>query len=349
MNSLKKRYKNQTLKWLLIISFPFQFLVTRSEEFKNSSFIEFYNDNYLSISNLRNRFFSFFTISIGDILYFLFTILLLNYIYKNRSYYFNFKTHFFLDILALVSFINIFFQISWGLNYLSKPLETKLNINKSYSVEDLEKTISYLINKTNYLHQKLSKSDTSAINFPFNKKEAVLMLEEEKIGIAKNSLWSNALCYLGYSGYINPFTNEAQVNKRIPMINYLTTIAHEQSHQTGIAREDESNFLAFIKTTSNSNEYIQYAGYCFALRYCLSDLFKKKPNNAKIFLKDISQGVIKNFNESDQFWSKYQNPIEPFFKKIYDRFLKINNQKSGIKSYSEVVSLLIFDIKKHID
>ena len=29
--------------------------------------------------------------------------------------------------------------------------------------------------------------------------------------------------------------------------------------------------------------------------------------------------------------------------------LKINNQKSGIKSYSEMVSLLVFDLKKHID
>ena len=349
MNSLTKPYKTQTLRWLLIISFPFQLLLTRNEEFKNSSFVEFYNNNYLYISSLRNRFFSLITFSVGDILYFLFTIILLNYLYKNRLYYFNFKTHFFLDIIILVSFINIFFQISWGLNYLSKPLEKKLNINTFYSLEDLEKTISYLINKTNYLHQKLSKSDTSAVNFPFNKKEAILILKEEKIGITKNSLWSNTISYLGYSGYINPFTNEAQVNKRIPMINYLTTIAHEQSHQRGIARENESNFMAFITTTSNSNEYVQYAGYCFALRYCLSDLFKKKPNNAKILYEDISQGVIKNFNESDQFWIKYQNPIEPIFKKIYDRFLKINNQKSGIKSYSEMVSLLVFDLKKHID
>ena len=53
---------------------------------------------------------------------------------------------------------------------------------------------------------------------------------------------------IGFSGYLNPFTLEAHVNEKIPMISYLTTIAHEQSHQTGIAHENESNFWAFKKT-----------------------------------------------------------------------------------------------------
>ena len=154
---------------------------------------------------------------------------------------------------------------------------------------------------------------------------------------------------MGYSGYLNPFTLEAQVNNKIPMISYLTTIAHEQSHQDGIALENESNYWAFKKTSTNRNSYIKFAGYSFALRYCLSDLYSINPIKAKILANKISPGVKKNFNAINKFWSNYKNPFEPFFKKTYDIFLKINSQKSGIKSYNEMVSLVVFDLKNDIE
>ncbi|MDG2372471.1 MAG: DUF3810 domain-containing protein [Flavobacteriaceae bacterium] len=349
MNKLNNYNKNYLIKWLLAISFPFQFILIQKEGFLNSTFFHFYVDNYKYISDLRTSFFSFFLISIGDIFYSLFVVLSIVYFLKNKSYYFNYKTRFFIDIISVLSFINIFFQLSWGLNYQSQPLEIKLKIDKSYSEEDLEKTISYLIFKTNYLHKKLSKNDTSAIKFPFNKKEARLLLEDEDTGIVKNSLWNTPLSYMGYSGYINPFTLEAQVNAKIPMISYLTTIAHEQSHQKGVAAENESNYWAFKNTSTNKNPYVKYAGYSFALRYCMSNLYKRNSKKARILSEEIFPGVKKNFNDINEFWKKYQNPFEPIFKKTYDKFLKINNQKSGIASYNEMVSLVIFDLKNDIN
>ncbi|MFQ3351369.1 MAG: hypothetical protein ACI914_000614, partial [Candidatus Marivariicella framensis] len=57
----------------------------------------------------------------------------------------------------------------------------------------------------------------------------------------------------------------------------------------------------------------------------------------------------KNFNDINKFWNKYKNPLEPIFKKSYDSFLKINNQKLGISSYNKMVSLVIFDLKNDIE
>jgi capsule polysaccharide export protein KpsC/LpsZ len=39
----------------------------------------------------------------------------------------------------------------------------------------------------------------------------------------KKSLLSLPLTYMGFAGYLNPFTNEAQVNDKIPMYNFPTT------------------------------------------------------------------------------------------------------------------------------
>ena len=57
---------------------------------------------------------------------------------------------------------------------------------------------------------------------------------------------------MGFSGYINPFTLEAQINMKIPKLNYITTASHEMAHQLGISNESEANFVAFISSINNS-------------------------------------------------------------------------------------------------
>ncbi len=99
----------------------------------------------------------------------------------------------------------------------------------------------------------------------------------------------------------------------------------------------------------NSNyNYFIYVSVTFFLCYCLNELSKRDPNKCKQLVKKINSGILKNFNESSTFWEKYQNPLEVVFKKIYDLFLKSNNQKKGIKSYSYVVALIVnYELQKN--
>ena len=50
---------------------------------------------------------------------------------------------------------------------------------------------------------------------------------------------------------------------------------------------------------------------------------------------------LKNFKEVNDFWKKYDNPLEIIFNKIYHKYLRANGQKSGVKSYNEMVGLVI--------
>ncbi len=58
---------------------------------------------------------------------------------------------------------------------------------------------------------------------------------------------------------------------------------------------------------------------------------------------------MKNLQEKRSYNEKFKNPFEPYIKKIYDIFLKSNNQMSGIKSYNLVVNLLIQDYQSKIN
>jgi hypothetical protein len=146
---------------------------------------------------------------------------------------------------------------------------------------------------------------------------------------------------MGFGGYLNPFTNEAQVNILKPKYSTPLTITHEMAHQTGIGSESECNFIGFIAASKNEDLYFQYAAYTTIVRYCLSNLEKTQEGSLEKFLKTINKGILKNFDENEQFWEKYHTPIDTAFEIFYDNYLKANQQQDGLESYSKFVGLMI--------
>ena len=146
---------------------------------------------------------------------------------------------------------------------------------------------------------------------------------------------------MGFSGYLNPFTNEAHVDGLIPTYNFPTTACHEVAHQLGYAAENEANFIGSLAAIHNEDIYFQYSGYTFALRYCLAELFRRDQELYNTILPSINKGILRNYEEARIFWMAYENPLEPVFKKTFDSFLKANNQSAGMKSYNYAVALLV--------
>jgi hypothetical protein len=146
---------------------------------------------------------------------------------------------------------------------------------------------------------------------------------------------------MGFGGYLNPFTNEAQVNDKMPMYNFPTTVCHEMAHQLGYASESEANFIGFLASIKNENLYFQYSGYSYALRYCLGNWRIRDEKVFEDLLKTIHPGILKNYQESEDFWKQYETFIEKGFQDFYDNFLKFNQQKDGLGGYSKFVDLMV--------
>ena len=157
----------------------------------------------------------------------------------------------------------------------------------------------------------------------------------------KKSLWSLPLTYMGFSGYLNPFTNEAQVNYKIPKLGMIVTAAHETAHQIGIAKESDANLLGYLGALKQEDIHYQYAATIYALRYCLRTLERDAYADLQIITAKTTVGVLYNLNENPAFWSQYKGISSMFFKMFYGNFLKATNQKEGIHSYNRFVDLLI--------
>tara|TARA_B110000263_G_scaffold119784_1_gene104239 strand:+ start:1144 stop:2214 length:1071 start_codon:yes stop_codon:yes gene_type:complete len=306
---------------------------------------------YKFSSEISLYIFGTFTFSLGDILYLTLPLLLWYILKKENTRRKNLK-----NIFQFIATLYILFNFQWGLNYYRIPLEEKLLIKKKYELNSLIKVTELFINNTNSIHKRISNSDTLPVilNHKINKElflesiESIKRLKKEnitngypfKISI-KKSLFSTPLSYMGFNGYINPFTLEAQINTNTPELYLPTTISHEIAHQIGYSAEDEANFIGIMAAIKSKNIFISYSGNVQALRYFLNEIYKIDKTKFDLLIIKVNKGIIKNIKLADKQLKEYNNPLETYFKDFYGMFLKANNQKEGIKSYNMVVSLLV--------
>lgn len=323
---------------------------------KFPEFIENYYSNglYPLLSKTLRYTLGWLPFSFGDLVYTLAFIYIVRWLITNRKRLLKDFKNWLIDIFAAVSIIYIAFHLLWALNYYRLPLHEKLNINAQYTTETLITVTEKLIKKSNAIHLQIESNDSIKVEFPYSKNEVLTKIPlgyealaktfphlEYKGKSIKKSLLSWPLTYMGFSGYLNPLTNEAQVNSLIPIFKIPTTASHEVAHELGYAAENEANFIGCLAATSHEDIYFNYSGYTFGLRHCLHEIHRRDPKEYERLVATINTGIIKNYQEVRAFWESRKNPIEPFFQSTYNSFLIANNQTDGMKSYSYVVALLV--------
>jgi hypothetical protein len=341
------------LKYKLITFLLLQIIAIRIVAFF-PDFVEKYYSNgfYRFLSEYSRKMFAQVGFSVGDVMYGVVIIWLIILIIKSKKN-FTWKR----AVIGLLNGISIFyflFHLFWGMNYYRVPLTEKLDLTYDYTYHDLINFTDKLIEEANALHQQMTGSDSLRVDNPYSNHE---IFEKSLNGYnnlaqdyhefayttlcVKNSLLSTPLSYMGFGGYMNPFSGEAQVNALLPKYTFPTTTLHEMAHQIGYASESEANFIGYLASVYNEDMYFKYSGTIVALRYCLRNIERMTPGQLEYFLEKINYGIRLNFQQSEDFWDSYQTPIETVFEVFYDNFLKANAQEEGMETYSKFVGLLI--------
>ena len=318
----------------------------------NAEFVETYYSNtiYKKISLYLRKLFGLVNFSIGDIFYAIVIIIfIIGFFHAIKK-----RKLFFLQIVNFISIFYFLFHVLWGYNYNRIPLSDKMEINTNYTDDDLLKFTEKMIQRTNTTHFLITKNQHLKVVVPYSTEQIFAQCSTGFENISakffylkldnqstKKSLFSVPLSYMGFGGYLNPFTNEAHINVEMPKHTFAMTASHEMAHQLGLASESECNFIGYLAASSNKNLYVKYSAESFALRYCLKFIQLKNPNKFKSLLAKVNAGILANFDESDVFWSKHQSVVETGFKIFYDQFLKANQQKDGLQGYGKFLNLLI--------
>ncbi len=350
-------------KYILPILLLVQILMLHVLGYFSTVVESFYSNGiYIWISGFSRKLFGSIPFSVGDILYFILIAYILWQIWKSRqTWKLQWKNH----ILSVLSFLSVFyfcFHLLWATNYHRVTLSDKMKIPTEFTDADLLSFTKKMIVKTNALQFEIAKSDSGKVTIPYSQDQIFEMTVLGYQNLAKRhsffaynrhsikkSIISWPLTYMGFAGYLNPFTNEAQVNYLLPMYSFPLTTNHEMAHQIGYASESEANFIGFLASVHNDDLYIQYSGYAFALRYCLGIWQDQDEATFKKLMATVHPGIRKNFQESRDFWESHQTFIAEGFHVFYDHFLKINKQEQGLDSYGRFINLVVNYQKQYPD
>jgi hypothetical protein len=318
---------------------------------------------YPLIARVQRFLFGWIPFSIGDLFYAFLILVILFRTGKFFKYLFQRKLNRRYFIMALqqaiffVLFVYVFFNLLWGLNYNRKGISYQLDMQvKPYSVGQLDTLTSTLVSRLNTyaalvtdaqrdsFHRKRALFDISADAY----KEASAQysfLQYNRVSV-KPSIFSYLGNYLGFQGYYNPFSGEAQVNTTIPPVLEPFVTTHEIAHQLGYAKENEANFVAFLACRHSQSAALKYSMYFDMYNYSIRELYKRNAALADSFQKQLHPQAVKDIKEWRAFFSKYKNPIEPIIMWAYGHYLKANNQPGGKMTYNEVVAWLVAYYKK---
>ncbi len=319
-------------------------------------FIEnFYSNSLYIFISEKLRILNYWTdIPIGDLIYILMFLFIFYKIFQRAKSLRNLL----IELGALLTIITILFYFLWGINYKRVSIKNKIVSNQEVDIVKLVDFTNQLIDKINKKHLDLFNLDsiipidnrsfeeiknTSVSDF---KNLNTLKLDsiqnfDYTYPSIKKSLFSSALTFMGFSGYINPFTGEANINTKIPKNSIPFVINHEIAHQLGTASEKDANFISYISLLNSSNQFHEFLALSYSLRVCLNELYINDRDSYSNSMKKINIGILNNYKQTQNFWSKYNGPIEVISKNIYDKFLKQNDLKNGIKNYGETISLIL--------
>jgi len=252
--------------------------------------------------------------------------------------------------------IYIIFNLFWGINYNRKGVAFQLGLKmEKYSLDDLKNMNALLVDKVNNAKQNLINSKATYPSFKKLFEEVQQnyelidstypFLQYNHLSL-KPSVWSWLGNYVGFAGYYNPFTGEAQVNTTGPKFLHPYTACHEVAHQLGYAKEMEANFVGYLAASASKDTLFQYSVYLDLLIYSNRNLFFSDSASAHGYMKHLLPAIKTDLKQWDQFNRKHRNPMGPVIRWMYGKYLQGNQQPQGILSYDEVTSFLIAYYKK---
>lgn len=253
--------------------------------------------------------------------------------------------------------VYILFNLLWGLNYNRVPMAKQMGLSLApYSTQSLQLVAQALVDTLNSFD-----STHMAPRQQLNSKKILFREAIQTYALAKNeypllsyqtssvkpSIFSYAGNYIGFSGYYNPFTGEAQTNTTVPAFVQPFTTCHEIGHQLGYAKENEANFAGFLSCRLSRNPAFRYSVYFDMYSYVISEMNKRDSVLAQGFTSRLHNNVREDYKAIRAFFRRYENPFGSVVWRLYANYLRANQQPSGLNSYNEVVAMLVAFYKKY--
>ncbi len=251
-------------------------------------------------------------------------------------------------VLAAGSVFVFAFYLLWGLNYHAPKLSETLSLPvQPRTAEELAALTKYLAEKANALSAQVQRDENGSVVLSDWDEVAKAVAEEfskttgrPEVAV-KPVLFSKGLSMMQVTGVFSPYTGEANVNRDNVASDLPFTMAHEMAHRYAIAPENEANFFAFYTLHESDNPLLSYSAHLAALRSAHNALASANASLASEIAATYDERVIADIREYNRHWAQYEGKVAEVSTKVYNTYLITQGQESGIRSYGEMVDLLL--------
>src|SRR5678816_268610 len=154
----------------------------------------------------------------------------------------------------------------------------------------------------------------------------------------KRSLLGPYFRWAGVDGMVNPFGLEVIANPDLLPFERPFVAAHEWSHLAGYANEAEANFVGWLTCVRASPSH-QYSGWFYLYWQIAGEVSAEERARLNAALAD---GPRRDVNAVIARLRRGQIPaLQQASWQVYDKYLKANRVEAGVRSYGEVVTLLL--------
>ncbi len=171
---------------------------------------------------------------------------------------------------------------------------------------------------------------------------ASLKLSSQPLYAPKFSRYPQYFKALKIAGLYAPWTGETIISPDEPLFTLPFLATHELAHASGIAREDEANYIAY-RACMTGDARFQYAGTIYALRYAMDALRGINLDKWFEIRAEFSGGVRGDFWRIDDF-GEPSTGLAAFSDHAAEAFLRLSGQPAGLSSYTGMVNFLLSDV-----
>ena len=252
-----------------------------------------------------------------------------------------------LDTATIAAVVYLWFLAAWGLNYRREPLSASLDFQEErITRENLRQLGSRGVESLNMLYAEAhargwpdldNVRGSLAPAFDLAQQELAATWRAEP-GIPKRSVLNFYFTRVSIDGMTAPFFLETLANQSLLPFERPATIAHEWAHLAGYADESEASFLGWLVCMRGSPAD-RYSGW-LSLYFTIANSL---PAADRVELsKALDEGPRDDLRAISERVQRQRVPVASRAGyALYDRYLRANRVEAGIRSYAEVIRLLL--------
>ncbi len=251
------------------------------------------------------------------------------------------------DTMAVGAVLYLWFLAAWGLNYQRQPLREQLDFHEDRITRDaLRALAARTVDSLNALHR-----DAHAAGWPelaatpaelgpaFVHAQRDLALPwTAQAGRPKRTLFDFYFTRVSIDGMTGPFFLETLTNGTLLPFERAATVAHEWSHLAGYGDESEANFVGWLVCMRGAAP-TQYSGWLSLYGTVVGALPRSDRDELIARLEEGPRADLRAISD------RIRRHAVPVASRagyaLYDRFLKANRVEAGVRSYGEVLRLLL--------